>query len=184
MSTDAINRTITDKDGVEVVVGPEKDRTMFRWQIGVRHIVPPRILSRTFLADAHNGTTPQNAENQDVLPAQGFVPPSNHFGEDLTLEDRDLADLRTQLIVIADTTTPTTMGAVSVPLDDMDYDPEEVAGDVIPDRDQPEDSGGGEEIPPEGGEGEGEGEVPPETRQDEPDRLLSNDHGETTEPPL
>jgi hypothetical protein len=161
MSTEAINRTITNKDGVEIVVGPEKGSNnvpLADW--GTTFRPTPESVTDFLGADAQNGTTPQAAASQDVLPAQGYVPPSNHFGEDLTLEDRDLSDLRTQLVIQANSTTPTTAGAVSVPIEDMDYVPEDVAGDVIPDRDQPDDS-----QPPEGA---GPPEEPPAEPETDP----------------
>ena len=72
------------------------------------------------------------------MPAQGFVPPSNHDGDNLVTDDRGLAQLKTQLEVQAGLVagSPTQASAVSVAAEDMEYDPEDKAGsDIIPLRD-------------------------------------------------
>lgn len=129
----------------------------------------PKTITDFLGSDAHNNTTAQAADDYEPLPAQGGVPGSNHWGDDLSTDDRDLALLRKDLIQQAKAgTRPTTSGAVSVALEDMVYDPEEAAGDIIPDRDKPET--------------EPEPEPEPEPKPEEPPVQPETDEGLPTLP--
>ena len=144
------DKTYKTFDGVEVVVGPdEMSNHVPLADYGTTYRPSPKAITDFLGYDAHANVAPFDAEEHRALPAQGFVPPSNHWGENLVTGDRDLSALRRELILHAYAgETPSLGGPVSVALSDMDYDPESEAGDIIPDRDKPEDSGGGGEVEP------------------------------------
>jgi len=128
----------------------------------------PKTITDFLGHDSHNNTTPAASDDYEPLPAQGGVPFSNHWGDNLSEDDRDLSVLRSDLIQQAKAANrPTTASAVGVSLEDMNYDPEEAAGDIIPDRDKPSDSG--ETTPEEPPVDETEPEPEPEEPPDQPE---------------
>ena len=132
--------TRTDEDGVEIVTGPPGHSNYVPVaDYGTLYRPDPKTITDHLGLDVLHRTPVEPSDTANGLPAQGAVPPSNHYGDNILADDPLMADNKRTLDALR---TVGNRGGdpVTVSAEDADYDPEEAAGDVIPQRDK-EDSG-------------------------------------------
>jgi hypothetical protein len=175
--------TRTDEDGVEIVTGlPGHNNYVPVADYGTLYRPDPKVLTDHLGIDTHysDQVADDPSETANGIPAQGFVPPSNHWGDNILTDDPGLADVKRTLDAIANADGNRTHDPVTHSREETDYDPEEKVGDVIPERDKADTS----DVKPEVPEGKlgGRSNVPSNSPDSGSDRNNVGDAGTSERP--